>query len=141
MADLNATVNAVTDRIRARSAATRRHYLQRVEAAIENGPVRKALSCTNQAHAFAAFPELEKQLLFGMQKPSIAIVSAYNDMLSAHQPLDAFPEIIRQATREVDAVAQFAGGVPAMSVALSDRTIKPGHFSVKQEQDDAHNRT
>jgi phosphogluconate dehydratase len=112
--DLNATVKAVTDKIRARSATTRDHYLQRVEAAIENGPVRKALSCTNQAHAFAAFPELDKTLLVGMQKPSIAIVSAYNDMLSAHQPLDAFPELIKQAAREVDAVAQFAGGVPAM---------------------------
>ena len=114
MPDLNATVKAVTDKVRARSADTRDQYLQRVESAIDNGPVRKALSCTNQAHAFAAFPELDKNLLVGMQKPSIAIVSAYNDMLSAHQPLEAFPEIIKQAAREVDAVAQFAGGVPAM---------------------------
>ena len=76
--------------------------------------MRKTLSCTNQAHAFAAFPELDKNLLVGMQKPSIAIVSAYNDMLSAHQPFEAFPAIIKQAAREADAVAQFAGGVPAM---------------------------
>ena len=114
MPDLNATVKAVTARIRARSAATRGNYLQRVEAAIEQGPVRKTLSCTNQAHAFAAFPELDKNLLVGMHKPSIAIVSAYNDMLSAHQPFETFPEIIKQAAREADAVAQFAGGVPAM---------------------------
>ena len=114
MTELNATLAAVTERIRARSSATRRHYLQRMEAAIASGPVRKSLSCTNQAHAFAAFPELDKKLLVGMQKPSIAIVSAYNDMLSAHQPLAAFPEIIKQAANEVGAVAQFAGGVPAM---------------------------
>jgi len=76
--------------------------------------VRKTLSCTNQAHAFAAFPEIDKQMLVGMQKPSIAIVSAYNDMLSAHQPFETFPEIIKQAAREAGAVAQFAGGVPAM---------------------------
>jgi len=112
--DLNATVKAVTDRIRLRSTPQRNNYLQRIETAIEKGPVRKALSCTNQAHAFAAFPDLDKNLLVGMQQPSIAIVSAYNDMLSAHQPLAAFPEIIKQAAREVDAVAQFAGGVPAM---------------------------
>ncbi len=114
MTNLNATVAAVTARIRARSSATRQHYLQRIEAAIASGPVRKSLSCTNQAHAFAAFPALDKKLLVGMQKPSIAIVSAYNDMLSAHQPLAAFPELIKQAANEVDAVAQFAGGVPAM---------------------------
>ena len=76
--------------------------------------MRKTLSCTNQAHAFAAFPEIDKQMLVGMQKPSIAIVSAYNDMLSAHQPFETFPEIIKQAAREAGAVAQFAGGVPAM---------------------------
>ena len=114
MPELHATIAAVTDKIRQRSAATRGHYLQRIDAAIENGPVRKALSCTNQAHAFAAFPELDKNILIEMRKPSIAIVSAYNDMLSAHQPLERFPEIIKQAAREVNAVAQFAGGVPAM---------------------------
>ncbi len=114
MIQLNATVAAVTERIRARSSAARQHYLARIDAAIASGPVRKSLSCTNQAHAFAAFPELDKKLLVGMQKPSIAIVSAYNDMLSAHQPLAAFPQIIKKAANEVDAVAQFAGGVPAM---------------------------
>jgi phosphogluconate dehydratase len=112
--DLHATITAVTDKIRKRSAATRSHYLQRIDAAIDNGPVRKALSCTNQAHAFAAFPEADKNILIEMRKPSIAIISAYNDMLSAHQPLERFPEIIKQAAREVNAVAQFAGGVPAM---------------------------
>ena len=114
MAQLNSTVDAVTDAIRTRSAATRAHYLQRVETAIENGPVRKSLSCTNQAHAFAAFPQLDKNILVEMRQPSIAIVSAYNDMLSAHQPLQYYPDLIRQAARDAGAVAQFAGGVPAM---------------------------
>ncbi|MBT8434353.1 MAG: phosphogluconate dehydratase [Gammaproteobacteria bacterium] len=114
MPDINATVAAVTNKIQARSAPARAHYLERVNTAIENGPVRKVLSCTNQAHAFAAFPDLDKNILIEMRQPSIAIISAYNDMLSAHQPLHEFPEIIKQAAREVNAVAQFAGGVPAM---------------------------
>ncbi len=114
MPELHPTIADVTDKIRRRSTATRSHYLQRIDAAIDNGPVRKALSCTNQAHAFAAFPELDKNILIEMRQPSIAIISAYNDMLSAHQPLQQFPEIIKQAAREVNAVAQFAGGVPAM---------------------------
>jgi phosphogluconate dehydratase len=111
---LNATVDAVTALVRQRSATTRALYLQRMEAAIAQGPVRKSLSCTNQAHAFAAFPQLDKNILVEMRQPSIAIISAYNDMLSAHQPLQQYPEIIKQAAREVSAVAQFAGGVPAM---------------------------
>ena len=114
MAQLNATVETVTAAVRKRSAVTRALYLQRMEAAIAKGPVRKSLSCTNQAHAFAAFPQLDKNILVQMQQPSIAIISAYNDMLSAHQPLLQYPEIIKQAAREVNAVAQFAGGVPAM---------------------------
>jgi len=111
---LNATVQRVTDAVRQRSAATRANYLQRIETAVEQGPVRKSLSCTNQAHAFAAFPQLDKNILVEMRQPSIAIISAYNDMLSAHQPLQGYPELIKQAAREVNAVAQFAGGVPAM---------------------------
>ena len=114
MSQLNATVDAVTSTIRQRSATTRAAYLQRMETSIAKGPVRKSLSCTNQAHAFAAFPQLDKNILVEMRQPSIAIISAYNDMLSAHQPLQQYPEIIKQAAREVNAVAQFAGGVPAM---------------------------
>lgn len=111
---INSTVDAVTNAIRERSAAVRAHYLQRVQAAIETGPVRKSLSCTNQAHAFAAFPQADKNILVEMRQPSLAIISAYNDMLSAHQPLQQYPDIIKQAAREAGAVAQFAGGVPAM---------------------------
>ncbi len=114
MPELNQTVKTVTDKICARSSLSRSHYLRRIDAAIEQGPVRKALSCTNQAHAFAAFPQLDKNILREMRQPSIAIISAYNDMLSAHQPLQQFPETIKLAAREAGAVAQFAGGVPAM---------------------------
>ena len=111
---LHPTVAAVTDRIRQRSAATRSAYLARLEHARMNGPVRKGLSCTNLAHAFAAFDPNDKSILREARWPNIAIVSSYNDMLSAHQPLERFPALIKQAAREAGAVAQFAGGVPAM---------------------------
>jgi phosphogluconate dehydratase len=111
---LNSTVAAVTDRIRARSQASRDAYLKRVRAAASKGPRRSALSCGNAAHGFAACPASEKTDLAGAVKANIAIVSSYNDMLSAHQPYEHFPEIIKQAVREAGSVAQFAGGVPAM---------------------------
>ena len=108
------TVAAVTDRIRQRSAATRSAYLTRLERARANGPVRKGLSCTNLAHTFAASDANDQAVLREARWPNIAIVSSYNDMLSAHQPLERFPALIKQAARETGAVAQFAGGVPAM---------------------------
>ena len=111
---LHPAVTAVTDRIRARSATTRAAYLARIEQARANGPVRKGLSCTNLAHTFAASDPEDKSVLRELRWPNIAIVSAYNDMLSAHQPLERFPALIKQAARAAGAVAQFAGGVPAM---------------------------
>ncbi|MDE0854596.1 MAG: phosphogluconate dehydratase [Nevskia sp.] len=111
---LHPVVSAVTRRIRERSAASRASYLRHVEAARQAGTVRSHVSCTNLAHAFAAFPPDDKQALRAARWPSIAIVSAYNDMLSAHQPLGRFPDIIKDAARKAGAVAQFAGGVPAM---------------------------
>ncbi len=111
---LHPTVAAVTDRIRQRSAPTRSAYLARLEQACRTGPVRKGLSCTNLAHAFAAFEPNDKTVLREARWPNLAIVSSYNDMLSAHQPLERFPALIKQAAREAGAVAQFAGGVPAM---------------------------
>ena len=105
---------AVTERIRRRSLSTRADYLSRLEAARSNGPIRTALGCTNLAHGFAAAPSGDKIMLRESQRPNIAIVSAYNDMLSAHQPFERFPAIIKQAAREAGATAQFAGGVPAM---------------------------
>ena len=111
---LHPTVAAVTDRIRQRSAPTRSAYLTGLEQMRKDGAVRQRLSCTNLAHAFAAFEANDKQVLRAARWPNIAIVSSYNDMLSAHQPLERFPALIKQAAREAGAVAQFAGGVPAM---------------------------
>ena len=104
----------VTDRIVERSREGRADYLERMEAARHAGPGRAKLSCANWAHAFAASPDGEKQTMRNPNAPNIAIVSAYNDMLSAHQPLERFPELIKASAREIGATAQFAGGVPAM---------------------------
>ena len=112
--ELHPVVAAVTERIRARSEATRKAYLDRMQAARQKGTVRSHMPCTNLAHVFAAFGDEDKQTLRQARWPSIGIVSAYNDMLSAHQPLEHFPALIKQAAREAGAVAQFAGGVPAM---------------------------
>jgi phosphogluconate dehydratase len=112
--DTHTMVMQVTRRIRERSAQSRGTYLTRVRKAISAGPIRGHVSCTNLAHAFAAFDTADKLTLREIRQPNIAIVSAYNDMLSAHQPLERFPAIIKQAAREAGAVAQFAGGVPAM---------------------------
>ena len=111
---LHPTLQAVTDRIILRSRPSRAAYLAHLDAARIQGVQRSALSCTNLAHGFAAFPANDKLKLKEQKKPSVAIISSYNDMLSAHQPFERFPEIIRDAVRKVDAVAQFAGGVPAM---------------------------
>ena len=104
----------VTDRIRARSEKTRGLYLARLAAAHEAGPRRASLACGNQAHGFAACGPADKSALKGDISPNLGIITAYNDMLSAHQPYETYPEQIRQAAREVGGVAQVAGGVPAM---------------------------
>jgi len=111
---IHAVVGAVTERIRERSAPGRADYLQRMEVARHRGSARAGLSCTNLAHGFAASQAADKEALRQMRWPNVAIVSAYNDMLSAHQPFEKYPAIIKQAAREAGAVAQFAGGVPAM---------------------------
>jgi phosphogluconate dehydratase len=108
------TLATVTKRVRDRSRESRSAYLDRLEQARGTGPVRGHLSCTNLAHAFAALGPHDKCVLREGRLPNIGIVSAYNDMLSAHQPLERFPAIIKQAAREAGGVAQFAGGVPAM---------------------------
>jgi phosphogluconate dehydratase len=110
---LNATLARVTDRIRARSAATRGPYLDRMARAIDAGPARSHLSCGNQAHAYAAMGP-DKDDLSAARAPNIGIVTAYNDMLSAHQPFEAYPALIRAAARDAGATVQVAGGVPAM---------------------------
>ena len=111
---LDRTIAAVTDRIRRRSAGGRNAYLDQLEKARSRGPVRNALGCTNLAHAWAAAPAGDKIWLREARRPNLAIVSSYNDMLSAHQPFESFPAILKRAARDAGATAQFAGGVPAM---------------------------
>jgi phosphogluconate dehydratase len=111
---LNPVIAEVTARIVARSKDSRAAYLANMEQAIANQPGRAKLSCANWAHAFAASPGVDKLRALDPNAPNIGIVSAYNDMLSAHQPLEAYPALIKDAAREVGATAQFAGGVPAM---------------------------
>jgi phosphogluconate dehydratase len=108
------TVARVTERIAERSAPVRRLYLDRMRQAREEGPSRAHLSCGNQAHAYAAMPGGDKALLAEGSVGNLGIVTAYNDMLSAHQPFETYPALIRQAAREVGGTAQVAGGVPAM---------------------------
>jgi len=112
-ARVNARVADVTDRIARRSHDSRARYLDRISAAAAT-PVRRRLGCANQAHAFAACGTHDKKLMQDGHVPSLGIVTAYNDMLSAHQPYERFPELIRQSAREAGGVAQVAGGVPAM---------------------------
>lgn len=110
---MNPRIEAVTQRVRARSAQRRRAYLDRMHAAADAGPVRAHLSCGNQAHAYAAM-ETDKTALAEGRAPNLGIVTAYNDMLSAHQPFEQYPDIIRRAARAAGGTAQVAGGVPAM---------------------------
>ncbi len=110
---LNPTIARVTDRIRARSAATRSAYLARIAAAGQAGPARGHLACGNQAHAYAAMGAQKSALAEG-RLPNIGIVTAYNDMLSAHQPYESYPSLMRAHAAEIGATVQVAGGVPAM---------------------------
>jgi phosphogluconate dehydratase len=110
---LNDTVARVTARIVARSRNARGTYLDRMAQLAEDGPRRAHLSCGNLAHAYAAMGE-DKGTLAADRAPNLGIVTAYNDMLSAHQPYETFPQRIKAAARAVGATAQVAGGVPAM---------------------------
>lgn len=110
---LNSTIDRVTDRIRERSAQTRGDYLARLAAAVAQGPARGHLACGNQAHAYAAMTA-DKETLAAARSPNIGIITAYNDMLSAHQPYEDYPKLIRDTARRLGATAQVAGGVPAM---------------------------
>ena len=119
---MNPIIESVTDRIAKRSAQSRGNYLARMHAAAGDGPVRGGLACSNLAHGFAACGTTEKQALKGTVVPNIGIVTAYNDMLSAHQPFEHYPAIIRKAAAERGAVAQVAGGVPAMCDGVTQGT-------------------
>ncbi len=111
---MHPVLEQVTQDIIDRSKESRATYLARIDAAIEKGPHRAQLACGNLAHGFAACAGDEKADLATDKKANIAIVSAYNDMLSAHEPYKDFPALIKQAIKEAGGVAQFAGGVPAM---------------------------
>ena len=111
---LNPRIRDVTERIITRSAPARGAYLARIAAAGAQGPRRRALGCANQAHGFAACAPGDKAVLRDGNGASLAIVTAYNDMLSAHQPYERFPDLIREAARAAGGVAMVAGGVPAM---------------------------
>ncbi len=111
---LHPVVEDVTAAIRARSADSRACYRELVEAALRDGPARRHVSCGNLAHAFAACPQEDKRRGLAGDAPHLGIVTAYNDMLSAHAPFAAFPPLIKEAARTAGASAEVAGGVPAM---------------------------
>ncbi|MEM1233901.1 MAG: phosphogluconate dehydratase [Pseudomonadota bacterium] len=119
---LHDRIAQVTDRIVARSATARATYLARMEAAASEGPRRAHLTCGNQAHAYAALPEAQEALARG-RAPNLGIVTAYNDMLSAHQPYERFPDLIRETARAAGATAQVAGGVPAMCDGITQGQV------------------
>jgi phosphogluconate dehydratase len=107
-------IEAITERIRQRSRSSRDIYLERIEGAARQGANRAVLSCGNLAHGFAACAPAEKTALAGDRVPNLGIITSYNDMLSAHQPFETFPQLIKQAAKEAGGIAQVAGGVPAM---------------------------
>ncbi|WLR93166.1 phosphogluconate dehydratase [Shinella zoogloeoides] len=107
-------IEAITARIVERSKPLREPYLDRVRAAASKGVHRAVLSCGNLAHGFAVCSPAEKDALAGDRVPNLGIITSYNDMLSAHQPFETYPALIREAAREAGGVAQVAGGVPAM---------------------------
>ncbi|HCE71132.1 MAG TPA: phosphogluconate dehydratase, partial [Ruegeria sp.] len=110
---VHATIAQVTARIVTRSAATRGPYLARIDEARDQGPARAHLSCSGQAHAYAGAGADQQALATG-STGHLGIVTSYNDMLSAHQPFERYPDVLRQAARSVGGTAQVAGGVPAM---------------------------
>ena len=111
---MQTTLVEVTRRIVARSAATRGPYLARIERLLQRPPGPERMGCANVAHAFAAMPAGDKFRVVAEKGPHLAVVTAYNDMLSAHQPYEGYPALIRDEARRRGATAQVAGGVPAM---------------------------
>ncbi|TCA10236.1 phosphogluconate dehydratase [Rhizobium leguminosarum] len=110
----HARISAITDRIVERSKPTRERYLERLRAAASQGVQRSVLGCANLAHGFAVCSPADKDALAGDRIANLGIITAYNDMLSAHQPFETYPAIIREAAAQAGGVAQVAGGVPAM---------------------------
>ena len=127
---VHAVVLAVTNRIQTRSLATRTAYLSELEQASQRKPGAERMGCANVAHAFAAMPDGDKARVTGIDKfrvvaekgPNIGIVNAYNDLLSAHAPLQNYPDLIKHEARRLGATAQVAGGVPAMCDGVTQGT-------------------
>lgn len=110
----HARISAITSRIVERSKPSRERYLERLRNAASKRVTRSTLGCANLAHGFAVCSTSEKEALAGDQVPNLGIITAYNDMLSAHQPFETYPAIIREAAAQAGGIAQVAGGVPAM---------------------------
>jgi phosphogluconate dehydratase len=119
---LHPTLEAITRRIQDRSAATRAAFLERLDAAANRRPGAERMGCANVAHAVAGIPANDKFRIVAEKAPNIAIVNAYNDMLSAHQPMQFYPDIIKAEARKLGATAQVAGGVPAMCDGVTQGT-------------------
>ncbi|MEJ7932464.1 phosphogluconate dehydratase [Ramlibacter sp. AN1015] len=119
---LHPVVSAVTDRIRERSRKEREAYLRRMDEMAQRERGADRMGCANVAHAFAALPANDKLKVVAERAPNIAIVSSYNDMLSAHAPYAGFPEVIKDEARRHGATAQVAGGVPAMCDGVTQGT-------------------
>ena len=127
---LHPVVDAVTRRIIERSAPTRSAYLAQIDAAAKRPPGAERMGCANVAHAFAAMPDSDKARVTGLDKfkvvaekgPNIGIVTAYNDLLSAHAPLQHYPDLVKEESRKHGATAQVAGGVPAMCDGVTQGT-------------------
>ena len=119
---LNTTVEAITQRIRTRSRTLRTAYLTHLEVASARRPGAERMGCANVAHAVAAMPANDKLKIVAQRAPNIGIVNAYNDMLSAHAPLQHYPDIIKNEARAHGATAQVAGGVPAMCDGVTQGT-------------------
>ena len=129
---LDPSVDAVTRRIRQRSAPTRTAYLQRLDTIARRPPGAERMGCANVAHAFAAMPDIDKSValppsgrlipVLAQRAPNLAIVTAYNDMLSAHAPFQHYPDLVKAEARRLGATAQVAGGVPAMCDGVTQGT-------------------
>ena len=120
--NLHPTVQAVTDHVRNRSQTSRHAYLARLDAASRRQPGSERMGCANVAHAVAAMPAHDKLKIVAERAPNIGVVTAYNDMLSAHAPLQHYPDIIKHEARLHGATAQVAGGVPAMCDGVTQGT-------------------
>ena len=119
---LHPVIAEVTRRIRERSAPTRTAYLARIDQYAQRDPGAQRLGCANVAHAFAALPSNDKLRVVAEKARNIGIVNAYNDLLSAHAPLQHYPDLIKAEAQRLGATAQVAGGVPAMCDGVTQGT-------------------